>query len=269
MPNPPSAAAAPLAAQAWAEVRDLLDLQLSPLGLRAIRALAPRPGEAILDVGCGTGQSVCQLAELVGPQGRVVGVDIAPTLLDIASALAGTSPTQTFIQGDASTIHLPRHSFDALFSRFGVMAFHDPLAAFTHLHSLLKPTARLGFVCWRALDDNELDALPLRAAGLEDRLDSTPFSFADPARIHDTLAAAGFRRIEVTAHDQAVSSGDLDAMANVLSKVGALGKILRENPALRSDAEPRLRAALAALAARGDPAAVTLTAATWIVTARA
>jgi ubiquinone/menaquinone biosynthesis C-methylase UbiE len=73
-----------LAGKAWAEVADLLDVQLSPLGLRAIEALSPQIGEAVLDVGCGAGQSVLQLAERVGPRGRVTGVDIAPPLLEVA-----------------------------------------------------------------------------------------------------------------------------------------------------------------------------------------
>jgi ubiquinone/menaquinone biosynthesis C-methylase UbiE len=69
-----------LAGKAWAEVADLLDLQLSPLGLRAIEALSPHIGQAVLDVGCGAGQSALQLADRVGPAGRVTGVDIAPPL---------------------------------------------------------------------------------------------------------------------------------------------------------------------------------------------
>src|ERR1051325_3042909 len=73
-----------LAAEAWAELRELLDLQLSPLGLRAMAALAPQPGEAIADIGCGAGQTVLQLAQRVGPGGHVIGVDIAPRLLGLA-----------------------------------------------------------------------------------------------------------------------------------------------------------------------------------------
>lgn len=73
-----------LAAQAWADVRELLDLQLSPLGLRAIEALSPKPGEVIADIGCGAGQTVLQLAQRVGPDGQVIGVDIAPLLLNLA-----------------------------------------------------------------------------------------------------------------------------------------------------------------------------------------
>jgi hypothetical protein len=110
-----------------------------------------------------------------------------------------------------------------------------------------------------------LDHLPLSATGLQS-IDERPFSFADPGYIRSTLEAAGFSEIIIQSHDEKVSSGDLDAMTWVLLKVGALGKIVRENPAMRASAEPLLREALAAL---GDPSRVQLLASVWIVTARA
>ena len=254
-----------LAGKARAEVADLLDLQFSPLGLRAIAALSPRAGEAVLDVGCGAGQSVLQLADRVGPAGRVTGVDIAPMMLDVARSRAAGLAQVDFIEADAQTLALADCSFDCVFSRFGVMAFADAVAAFSNFRRLLKPSGRLAFVCWRALDENELDHLPLRAAGLEARLDPTPFSFAESGAIRSTLATAGFRAVAIEAYDEMVSSGNLDAMIAVLLSVGALGKIIRENPQMRAEAEPRVRAALAA---RGNSPTVALNAATWIVTAR-
>lgn len=255
-----------LAGRAWAEVADLLDLQLSPLGLRAIEALAPQLGETVLDVGCGTGQSVLQLADRVGRDGRVTGVDISSTLLEVARRRASGRSHVDFIEADAQGLVLPDGSFDGVFSRFGVMAFRDSVAAFSNFRRMLKPSGRLAFVCWRSLEENELDLLPLRAAGLEGRVDLTPFRFADAGDIRTTLDAAGLRQITIQAHDALVSSGDLDAMLTVLLKVGPLGKIIRENPNLRAAAEPRVRAALAGRNGAGE---VSLNAATWIVTAHA
>ena len=176
-----------LAGRAWAEVADLLDVQLSPLGLRAIEALSPQIGEAVLDVGCGAGQSVLQLADRVGPRGRVTGVDIAPPLLEVARRRAVGRSQVDFIECDALRLALPERSIDCVFSRFGVMAFRDPVAAFSNFRRMMKPSGRLAFVCWRSLDENELDLLPLQAAGLEGRLDPTPFSFADSGYIRTTL----------------------------------------------------------------------------------
>ncbi|MEO5806029.1 methyltransferase domain-containing protein [Devosia sp.] len=256
--------AAKLAARAWVEVSDLLDLQLSPLGLRAIDALAPVPGEIIVDIGCGAGQSTVQLAARVGPTGRVIGLDIAPELLAVARHRSTALPQLSFVEGDAALAHLPDQSIDGLFSRFGVMAFADPIAAFANFRRMLKPSGRLAFVCWRALADNELDLLPIQSAGLDAKIDATPFSFADPTHIRHVLETAGFQHVTVSPHDEMVSSGTADDMATVLLRVGPLGKILRENPDLLATAEPRLRAALAHRTNHGQ---VSLNAATWIVTA--
>jgi SAM-dependent methyltransferase len=254
-----------LADIARTELRDLLDLQLSPLGLCAIEALGPRPGEVIVDVGCGCGETTLQLAQAVGPLGRVIGVDIAPRSLAAARERAAGLSQARFVEADAAALDLPAASVDGIYSRFGVMTFADPVAAFRHFRWMLKPGGSLAFVCWRALAENELERLPLVAAGLGTMVDPAPFSFADPARIATILEAAGFEAMECRPHDAVVSSGGLEAMVEVLLRVGALGRILRDRPQLRGDAEPRLRAALAAKARGG---AVGLAAATWIVTAR-
>lgn len=255
-----------LHANAWAEAYELIDLQLSPLGLRAIEALSLGSGDSVLDIGCGAGQTLLQLAERVGTEGQVIGVDVAPLLLEIAGRRTEPLSQVRLIQADAQHLDLPSASTDAVFSRFGVMSFDDPVAAFANFHRILRPSGVLAFSCWRSLRENELDHLPLSAAGIQSLVDEGPFSFADPEHIRRTLEAAGFSEIIIQSHDEKVSSGDLDAMTWVLLKVGPLGKIVRENPALRATAKPLLREALAAL---GDPSRVELAASVWIVTARA
>jgi SAM-dependent methyltransferase len=255
-----------LASEAWAEAYQLIDLQLSPLGLRAIEQLDLADGSVVLDIGCGAGQTLLQLADRVGLEGQVIGVDIAPQLLEIARRRSFLLSTVRLIQADAGSLDLPTASVDAMFSRFGVMAFSDPASAFTNFHRILRPTGRLAFCCWRALEDNPLDYGPLSAAGLQSMVNPEPFSFADPDHIRSTLQAAGFSHVSIQAHDEAVSSGDLDAMTGVLLKVGPLGRIIRENPELREAAEPQVRQMLRAL---GDPSRVSLRAAVWIVTAEA
>ena len=97
-----------LADNARGEVADLLDLQLSPLGLAAMDALAPQPGQTIVDIGCGAGQTVQQLASRVGPLGRVIGVDIAPRVLEVARSRTAALGQVQLIQADAATLALPQ-----------------------------------------------------------------------------------------------------------------------------------------------------------------
>ncbi len=121
-------------------------------------------------------------------------------------------------------------------------------------------------MCWRSLEENELDLVPLLAAGLDIPIDKTPFEFERRDYLLDVLRSAGFAKIEIEAFDARVSSGNLDAMMAVLTKVGALGKLLRERPALISSVEPKVRAVLIAGAGDRD---ISLKAATWIASAAA
>lgn len=265
-PSPWHPSPAKLQAQAWAEDWERIDLQLSPLGLAAIDALSPAAGDTVLDIGCGAGQTLLQLAERVGPEGRVTGVDIAGLLLDVARERTLHLPQVRRIEADAQVLPLPDATADAVFSRFGVMGLQDPVAAFANLRRILRPAGRLGFVCWRAFADNELDHLPMTAAGFSAPVDASPFSLSDPDTTRRTLAAAGFTDITITAQDALVSSGGLEAMTDILLQIGPLGRILRGAPDLRALARPRLRNALAA---RGDPRLVQLQASVWIVIGQA
>ena len=261
-----------LRVSAWAEVRQPLELQLAPLGRRALQALAPRAGESVLDIGCGGGQTALDLARVVAPDGAVVGIDLSAAVLAFAQRAARDCVRLRFIQADAQSFPFEPASFDAAFSRFGVMFFADPSAAFINIRRSLKPNGRLAFVCWRALEDNPLDILPLRAASAHLPPQPTPdpdapgpFALANPDRTRGILQRAGFEAIEITAWDEKVGSGDLDAMLAVCSRVGSLGKILREHPELRPATLPAVRSALAA---HDGPDGVKLNAATWVVTAR-
>src|SRR5215510_5661148 len=258
---------------AWAEIRELLELQLAPLGRRGLAALAPCAGESVLDIGCGGGETALELARAVAPVGTVVGIDQSAAVLAFALRAAKGCERVRFVHADAQVFPFEPASFDAAFSRFGVMFFADPTAAFINIRRSLRPNGRLAFVCWRALKQNLLDILPLRAASAHlppqpahDPDAPGPFAFANLDRVRGILERAGFAEIEITARDEQVGSGDLDTMLAVCSRVGALGKILRDNPEFRGATLPAVRTALAA---HDGPDGVRLNAATWVVTARA
>src|SRR4029453_2942629 len=108
------------------------------------------PGERVLDVGCGTGQTSLELARRVGADGRVTAIDIsAPMLGGPRDRARGAGVANVaFVGADVQTHRFEPGSADVAFSRFGIMFFADPAAAFTNLHGALRPGGRLGFVCW-------------------------------------------------------------------------------------------------------------------------
>ena len=190
---------AELADRVRAEVADLLDLQLSPLGLAAIHALDPRCGQVVLDIGFGAGQSLLQLAGRVGPSGSVIGIDIGPHVLEVARIRTAGISQVCLMQADAATLALSDAMADGVFSRFGVMALDDPIAAFTNFRRMTKRGGHLSFVCWRSLGENELDFVPLQAAGLEKSVDLTPFKLERRDYLMEFLHAAGWRDVAVEA----------------------------------------------------------------------
>jgi SAM-dependent methyltransferase len=261
--------------ETWVAMQERLDNQLLPLGRVTVKALAPRAGERILDIGCGAGQTTLDLAEAVGPDGAVLGVDISEPLLAIARrrAAAAGADRARFVAADAQ-VHTFEPGHDAVYSRFGVMFFADPLAAFANLARALRPGGRLAFVCWRRPDENPIMMEPLAAAvavGLTPPEPAPPeapgpFAFADRARVTRILAAAGFTDIALTPHDEAVGGNDLEAALDLAFHVGPLGRMLREKPEQRAAVADAVRATLARHVVAGG--VVMMPSATWIATAK-
>jgi SAM-dependent methyltransferase len=261
-----------VAGKTWAQHQELLHRQIESLGLAAIDALAPTKGEHILDIGCGCGQSSLALADRVGATGSVIGVDVSAPMLEVALHRSRASPSLavTFRQMDAQTDDLGRGQFDAAFSRFGVMFFSDPEAAFTNIRRSLKPGGRLVFICWRSLAENPWMQAPLQAAlpfippvAPPDPTAPGPFSFAAPDRVRGILANAGFHSVAINPLDALIGGADVDQTLDLSLKMGPLGSVLREHPELTAAVADAVRDMLSA---HLTPSGVLMPAATWIVT---
>jgi ubiquinone/menaquinone biosynthesis C-methylase UbiE len=197
----------------WIAISEALEAQLAPVSDVLFEAAALRPGERVLDVGCGTGPTTHTAAGLVGPDGSVVGADVSTEMIDAASARplpAGAAPIEGVV-ADLQTWALDRAPFDVVMSRFGVMFFADPGAAFANLRALAAPGARLCVAVW-----GERPASPvfdvvfttvmgeLRARGVEPQdvpaADWGPFSLGDAPRAVAMVERAGWRDVAWTPH---------------------------------------------------------------------
>jgi SAM-dependent methyltransferase len=264
------------AGETWAALQDQLDHQIEPLGARAMDALAPAPGERVIDIGCGCGQTTMALAARVGPGGAVLGVDISRPMLEVARrrvAAQGLAQV-TLTEADAQTHAFAPGAFDAVFSRFGVMFFADPTAAFANIRGALRPGGRLGFVCWRPFADNPWMMTPMTAALQHlpplppppDPFAPGPFAFADADRLRGILSDAGFEGVRIEPLDALIGAPTLDQAVDVALKVGPLGALLRDQPDKAGLVVDAIRAALAPYV---TPDGVRLPSATWIVRASA
>jgi len=262
--------------QRWVAMQREIDRIVVPFGDAALKAAAPQPGERVIDVGCGCGDTSIEMARIVGEAGVVLGIDVSQPMLEVArsrGALANCAHL-AFRDGDASEAALPANT-DLLFSRFGVMFFSQPSRAFSHLRKSLRKGGRCVFVCWRAPRDNVWAMTPLSAARAAMGVTPTPadpdapgpFAFADEERLRAILLDAGFGAINVQRFDAALSLGATPrSAAEGAVQIGPVSRFVREvgveHLPIILDAVER---ALAPLAAPGGH--VSLNGSTWIVAA--
>ena len=263
-----------LAGPKWVAAETLLDAQIGSLGRRAMEHTGVAPGEAVLDVGCGCGQSTLQLADRVGPGGSIMGIDVSRVMLERARSRAADRANVRFEAADAQTATLPNGRYDLVFSRFGVMFFADPMAAFANLRSSLKPGGRIAFVCWQELGRNPWMRVPLAAAATHVSLPAPPapdapgpFAFADADRVQRILTGAGFANAVCEGLEQTLlvgGGGELDRTVEFLLQIGPLGALLREaGEATRSAVAGAVRDAVAGYVTQEG---VRMDAAAWLVT---
>jgi len=263
----------------WLASLDRFEGMIAPIGAALLAQANYQPGERVLDLGCGGGATTLAIAEAVGPEGAALGLDVAPMLVERARqrAAAAGSPAR-FICADAATAVLDEPPFDRLFSRFGSMFFEAPVSAFTNLHTMLKPGARIDLAVWAAPRDNlwmmevmgsvrqhiEIPPATPRAPG--------PFAFEDLTYLEDVLTNAGFSGLEIATYEGRQPVGGpgaapQEAVDFVLSSM-AVGRALDEaGPDIRAAARADLINLFTARHVPGE--GVLMGCKVWLVTARA
>jgi SAM-dependent methyltransferase len=261
----------------WVRRQELTDLVLAPVAEVVLGRASARPGEHVVDIGCGCGATTLVLADAVQPGGRLVAADVSEPMLARARQRIGDRPGVGYVCADAATHGFEPRWADLLFSRFGVMFFGDPVAAFANMRQGLKPGGRTVFACWRKPAENPWMMLPLQAAYLhvpklpkQDPDDPGPFSFGDPDRVRRILGAAGFTDVALEPVDlmlDLASGRGLDAAVAYTLDIGATSRALDGvSDVLRAAAAGSIHDALAPYL---DGGRVVLAGAIWIATATA
>ncbi|WP_315775073.1 MULTISPECIES: class I SAM-dependent methyltransferase [unclassified Bradyrhizobium] len=263
--------------QRWSDRQEAQDILLAPVSQILIDRIAAKPGDRVLDIGCGCGGLSIALAGQVAPGGHVLGVDISAPMLERARAVAPAGLPAEFVLADATVHPFAPASFDLLVSRFGVMFFADPVASFANIRRALKPGGRVVFACWREPKANPWMIAPLQAVyrhvpKLPEMApdDPGPFAFASEARVTRILGEAGFSDVALEAHalslDVAIGKG-LDAAVQSAFEIGPASRALEGHPQETRDAARQSVRELLTQYGRGD--SVTLAGSIWLVTARA
>jgi len=265
------------ATRRWVTEQARIDRLMADVTEAALAAAAPMPGEIVLDVGCGTGTTTLRLADAVGPSGQVLGVDISEQQLGLGRQRvsdAGTTRVQLVLD-DAATHDFAPESFDLCFTRFGVMFFADPVAAFRNIRRAMKPNGRLLLAVFRSGSENpwataSVAAIrhlvpPPPALGPED---PGQFSWSDPARVRRILNGAGFRNVALTPLDLLFTLGaDAIEAAEFATFIGQGARLLHGQPdETRQAARPAFEVFFKQ---HEGPGGVSLPGALWLVSAQA
>ena len=241
-------------------------------------SLAVRAGDAVVDAGCGFGDTAMQLARLVGPKGSVLAVDCCDGFLEYGrrDAKAAGIDNITFLEADVQTYPFaPVHDF--CFSRFGTQFFENPVAGLRNMRKSLKPGGTMTMIVWRGINDNpwlgfakEVVLQYLPPPG-ENALTCGPgpFSMADAGVVTKQLEIAGYKDIRFEQIDAQVFVGkDLDDAVAFQLAIGPAGEVYREAGAFAEQRHDEIAKALRAELARyQQPDGVMMDSSSWKVTA--
>ena len=270
------------AGASWVRHNSLLEELLSEPGRRCMELFDLPSSAQVLDVGCGCGNQTLEWASRLDPSCNITGVDISEPMLALAENLKSANQSSpqasvSFLLGDASEALFPEASFDAIYSRFGVMFFADPRAAFAQLRRALKQNGQLGFVCWQSPALNPFFTAPMQAAltvlpppppakpGAPG-----PFGLADKERTHRVLSEAGFGEVTIRPLQLELSAGaerTFDDLFQELIQIGPAAALIAESdPVAGEQAKTEVYKTLREFYSLGE--GVRFEANFWLITAR-
>lgn len=262
--------------------RHIVTSGLGAHGERALELFPPQPGERVLDIGCGFGDTTQRIAGLVGSDGEAVGVDAAENFIEAARREAEEAgvPNVRFAVADVETTRFEQR-FDRGFSRMGTMFFANPVWALRNVREALVPGATLAMVVWRRRIDNEwLYRAQTIVEGLVERPEEYdeptcgpgPFSMADADTTSAVLLSAGFEDVSLRRCDIPILIGNnVDEAIDLVMSLGPAGEILRLAGERAAHLHDAVNAALReGLVEYAEPdGRVVAPASTWIVSATA
>lgn len=258
----------------WVRIAGEMERRLAPVSALLLARAAPAPGESVLDVGCGPGGTTASLAEAVGERGRVVGVDISETMLAVARETL--PPRVELLRADAQGHAFGPPPFDLVASRFGVMFFADPVAAFRNLRRAMRSGGRLCFAAWAPLDENPHWRIPygiaVRHVGRPEAKDPRapgPMALSDEGYVRGILGAAGFEDARIAREPVGLPGGSASHEAEFATVMGPAARLLDERPPDEARRAAIVREIAEALRPYERDGACTLPATVLVVTASA
>lgn len=256
----------------WVDNLAHIESVLSPVGKHLLNALPLGRITSVLDIGCGGGLVASKVAELIKGKGKVMGADISSTILKESVKHYGAISNLEFQVCDAETYAFEPCSYDLVISRFGIMFFIDPYAAFKNIHSAVKPGGFLRIACWKPAKENPwmmkasadvfevLERPPAPEPG-----EPGPFSLGEESVVMDVLSKAGFRNITMQPVDEMLNMGSLEEAVSLMTHLGPAAKPLSE--ARPADKTKALGLMKASLSEGLTPEGVQLAGAFWLVSA--